>query len=258
MNVVQWIATTSFVPASPLDPAGPSGARMTSILFIVMWTSFIVGGAVFLGLIFTFFKFRAKKGDTSEGAQWHEKPVLEALYTIFPFILFMVLFGIGAANVNYISNGPGNNSGAPTFNDVVIAHQFFWEYEYKDITLPNGQHPYTFEQLNIPVNSVVNMNVISLPTPPEYPTGVNHSFYVPELAAQINAIPGQTNFTWMEASTAGMYYGQCTELCGTGHDQMLITVDAMTQQQYSQWAASCKSNATFSPGYKVYVCAPAA
>ncbi|MBV8084508.1 MAG: cytochrome c oxidase subunit II, partial [Chloroflexi bacterium] len=61
--------------------------------------------------------------------------------------------------------------------------------------------------------------------------GVNHSFYVPSLAGQMNAIPGQVNNLWLNARP-GTYYGQCTELCGVGHAKMLITVISLPQNQY--------------------------
>ena len=64
--------------------------------------------------------------------------------------------------------------------------------------------------------------------------GVNHSFYVPSLAGQINALPGQTNHMWLQARL-GHYYGQCTELCGTGHATMLLEVVAMPQAKFDQW-----------------------
>jgi hypothetical protein len=64
--------------------------------------------------------------------------------------------------------------------------------------------------------------------------GVNHSFFVPSLAGQINAIPGQTNHLWLEARQ-GHYYGQCTELCGSGHASMLLEVVALSQADFNKW-----------------------
>ncbi len=64
--------------------------------------------------------------------------------------------------------------------------------------------------------------------------GVNHSFYIPSLAGQMNAIPGQVNYLWFQARE-GMYYGQCTELCGEGHAIMLLAVKATSQADYDTW-----------------------
>lgn len=65
--------------------------------------------------------------------------------------------------------------------------------------------------------------------------GVNHSFYAPSLAGQMNAIPGQTNQLWLDGTIDGKYYGQCTELCGYGHDGMTFEVDVLSQSDYATW-----------------------
>ena len=64
--------------------------------------------------------------------------------------------------------------------------------------------------------------------------GVNHSFFIPSLAGQMNVIPGQVNYLWFDARP-GDYYGQCTELCGTGHANMLIEIVSLNPQDWATW-----------------------
>ncbi len=64
--------------------------------------------------------------------------------------------------------------------------------------------------------------------------GVNHSFFIPALAGQVNAIPGQVNYLWFDAKE-GDYLGQCTELCGSGHANMLIEIKALNPKDYALW-----------------------
>ena len=86
--------------------------------------------------------------------------------------------------------------------------------------------------LNVPADTPVALTVTS--------TDVNHSLYIPNLAGQVNAIPGQTNYIWFQARP-GTYYGQCTELCGVGHAGMLLEVHAMPNDKFQQWLAGQKA-----------------
>ena len=66
---------------------------------------------------------------------------------------------------------------------------------------------------------------------------VIHSFWVPQLAGKMDAIPGQINETWLEADAPGIYRGQCTEYCGVQHAQMLLRVVAQSPADFRAWWA---------------------
>jgi cytochrome c oxidase subunit 2 len=76
----------------------------------------------------------------------------------------------------------------------------------------------------VPAGQPVALEVVS--------ADVNHSFYLPTLSGQVNAIPNQINHMWFQADKPGNYYGQCTELCGEGHALMEIVVKAVPAGQF--------------------------
>jgi cytochrome c oxidase subunit 2 len=64
---------------------------------------------------------------------------------------------------------------------------------------------------------------------------VIHSFWVPQLEGKLDLVPGQTNHMWLQADKAGIYFGNCSEFCGTGHTWMLLHVVAQPPAQFAAW-----------------------
>lgn len=146
--------------------------------------------------------------------------------------------------------------------DIVVkatGYSWYWGYEYpadqgggfrfdsnmitdrKD--LKPGQ-PYLLavdNEMVVPVNKVVKLQVTA--------ADVLHAFAVPAFSLKIDAIPGRLNETWFKAEKEGVYYGQCSELCGNGHPYMPITVRVVSEQQYAAWLEEAKKKfaATDSP-----------
>src|SRR5207249_5079638 len=85
-----------------------------------------------------------------------------------------------------------------------------------------------------PVNKVVRMHITA------DPTGVIHAFAVPSFGIKIDAIPGRLNETWFQATREGIYYGQCSELCGKDHAFMPIAVRVVSEQAFNAWVAEAK------------------
>jgi len=84
----------------------------------------------------------------------------------------------------------------------------------------------------VPVNKVVRVQVIG--------SDVIHAFAVPSFGVKIDAIPGRLNETWFKATREGVYYGQCSELCGKDHAFMPIEVRVVSEQAYATWLADAK------------------
>jgi heme/copper-type cytochrome/quinol oxidase subunit 2 len=118
--------------------------------------------------------------------------------------------------MDYVRNGP-----PPNLTVKVTGVQWAWLYTY-----PNGK---SSSVMTIPVNQVVELQVTS--------KDVLHSFWVPRLGGQVYAIPGQQNHGWIEASQPGQYFGECNELCGTGHATMYVEVDAVSNSAYQAFLA---------------------
>ena len=110
----------------------------------------------------------------------------------------------------------------------VTGHQWWWEVRYL-----SDQPSYIFttaNELHIPVGEPVGVLLKS--------ADVIHSFWVPALSGKTDAIPGQTNRTWLEADKAGTYVGQCTEYCGEQHAHMGLRVIADQPEVYRKWVAN--------------------
>ena len=86
----------------------------------------------------------------------------------------------------------------------------------------------------VPVNKVVKTIVTS------DPEGIIHAWTIPSFGMKIDAIPGRLNETWFKADRIGVYYGQCSELCGRDHAFMPIAVKVVSEQDYAAWVAQAK------------------
>ena len=95
-------------------------------------------------------------------------------------------------------------------------------------------------ELVVPVNKVVRVQVTG--------ADVIHSFGVPAFGIKIDAIPGRLNETWFKATKTGMFYGQCSELCGRDHAFMPIAVRVVSDQDFAAWVETAKKKFASLPG----------
>jgi cytochrome c oxidase subunit 2 len=128
----------------------------------------------------------------------------------------------------------------------VTGKQWFWSYSYPDSKFEfdslmlqdkdrKPEQPRLLavdNEMVVPVNKVVRVQVIG--------ADVIHSFSVPSFGIKIDAIPGRLNETWFKAEREGMYYGQCSQLCGRDHAFMPIAVHVVSQQEYTAWLEQAK------------------
>ena len=124
--------------------------------------------------------------------------------------------------------------------------QWFWSYSYPDSKFEfdslmlqdkdrKAGQPRLLavdNEMVVPVNKVVRVQVIG--------ADVIHSFAVPSFGIKIDAIPGRLNETWFKAEREGMYYGQCSQLCGRDHAFMPIAVRVVSEKEYTAWLDQAK------------------
>lgn len=116
---------------------------------------------------------------------------------------------------------------APRITVEVRAFQYWWRIRYLDA---NGAVLLTTaNEIHIPVGEPVRFQLSS--------GDVIHSFWVPALAGKMDAVPGQTNVTWLQADRVGRYRGQCGEYCGAQHAHMALFVDAESPREFADWVA---------------------
>jgi cytochrome c oxidase subunit 2 len=84
----------------------------------------------------------------------------------------------------------------------------------------------------VPVNKVIEVETSG--------ADVIHSFALPEMGVKMDAVPGRLNKTWFKATKTGIFYGQCSELCGARHAYMPIELHVVTDAEYAAWLAASK------------------
>jgi cytochrome c oxidase subunit 2 len=114
----------------------------------------------------------------------------------------------------------------PAVTIEITGRQWWWQVRYLSDDV--SRQFTTANEIHIPVSVPVRLKLIG--------GDVIHSFWVPQLAGKMDAIPGQTNETWIEVAAPGAYAGQCTEYCGVQHAKMALLVVAETAGDFRQWS----------------------
>lgn len=138
----------------------------------------------------------------------------------------------------------------PEVTVKAAGHQWYWSYEYSDYSNAEGES-IEFDSYMVPESDlelgqlrlldVDNRVVIPANTPVRFiVTGqdVIHSFAVPALGVKIDCIPGRLNQTFVKALREGVFYGQCSEICGVYHGYMPIVIEAVSTEKYLEWVES--------------------
>ena len=136
---------------------------------------------------------------------------------------------------------------SPTITIKVVGHQWYWSYEYSDYVNESGES-IEFDSYMIPESDlelgqfrlldVDNRVIVPVDTHIRLiVTGADviHSWAVPSLGVKIDAVPGRLNQTSILAERTGVFYGQCSEICGVWHGFMPIAVEAVSVQEYLAW-----------------------
>ena len=113
----------------------------------------------------------------------------------------------------------------PAVTIQITGRQWWWQVDY--LSNDRAREFTTANEIHIPVGQPVRLKLVG--------GDVIHSFWVPQLAGKMDAIPGQTNETWIEASAPGVYRGQCMEYCGLQHSHMGFLVVAQPAGDFRTW-----------------------
>ncbi|MBA2934693.1 cytochrome c oxidase subunit II [Sphingomonas sp. CGMCC 1.13654] len=166
---------------------------------------------------------------------------IEIIWTVAPVL---ILLCIAVPSIKLLARQ--YSTPKPDLTVKVIGHQWYWSYQYPDNgdfevvsnILTDAQDKAKGEprQLGVDARMVVPVDsVIKIITTSD---DVIHSFAVPAFWTKMDAVPGRLNETWFKVNRTGLYYGQCSELCGARHGYMPIAVDVVTKEQFAQWVAA--------------------
>lgn len=209
--------------------------QITGFHNFLLWIISLIVLFVLALLIVVMVKFNAKSNPTP--SKTTHNSLIEVAWTIVP-VLILVAVAVPSFRLLFLELD------VPKADITIKAtgKQWYWSYAYPD----NGKFEFDSlmagdkqprllavdNEMVVPVNKVIRVQTTG--------ADVIHSFAVPSFGIKIDAIPGRLNETWFKATKTGMYYGQCSELCGKDHAFMPIAVRVVTDQEFASWVDDAK------------------
>ncbi len=263
------IGLTGFM-AGAANAAQPTPWQMgmqpaaTTVMDDIRWfndfTLIIISAiTVFVALLLLLVIFRFRRKANPRPSRTSHNTMIEVVWTVVP-ILILVMISVPSFRLLF------KQLDIPEYEMTIKAtgYQWYWGYEYVD----EGMEDVSFEaymledaselakdnydqsreamkpdeprllavdyNIVVPVDTTVRVQVTA--------GDVIHSFAIPAFGIKIDAVPFRLNETWFRADNTGMFYGQCSELCGTRHAFMPIAVQVVSKEQYQAWAETAKSD----------------
>lgn len=187
---------------------------------------------------------RYNKKSNPVPAKWSHNTFIEIVWTVLPVL---ILVGISLFSFRLLF--AYHDMPTPDLTVKATGNQWNWSYEYPDQGVPEYVSnmipedeiaargmPHSLyrlaadEPIVVPVGKTVRVLVTA--------TDVIHAFALPAFGLKTDAIPGRVNETWFRADRTGVFYGQCSELCGVDHAFMPIQINVVTEAEFAAWVAS--------------------
>jgi len=199
-------------------------------------------------LIWTVIRYRAAANPVA--SKTSHNTTVEVVWTLVPVL---ILVWIAVPSFRLLAN-----QYSPPKADITIkatGHQWYWEYEYPDqggfsfdsVMLTDAESAKrgspklldTDNRIVVPAGATVKVLTTA--------ADVIHSFAVPSFWVKMDAVPGRINETWFKVERPGVYFGQCSELCGTKHGFMPIAVEVVSKEKFAQWVAAKQAENGITP-----------
>jgi len=204
---------------SAFDPHGPIARSIATH----GWWLLLISIAVYVVVMIAFFiALGRRRRETDDSPDTTAR--LTRNVSIAVALTVVILVGIAASSV-VAGRGIYSPSGAGAVTVDVVGHQWWWDFQYHDVT-PSDVFT-SPNELHIPVGVPVVIKAMS--------TDVIHSFWVPNLMGKRDLIPGIVTNTWIQADEPGVYRGQCAEFCGHQHAHMALNVVAEPMDTFQAW-----------------------
>jgi len=160
---------------------------------------------------------------------------LEILWTFMPGII-LILIAFPSLRLLYLSEEIRNNA----ISVKVIGHQWYWSYEYRDMKNIDFDSFIKTQFINGGFRLLDVDNKTNLPTKTPIQlltssTDVLHAWTIPALGIKADSTPGRLNVIYTKPLKSGLFYGQCSEICGTNHRFIPITLNILTLSQFKRW-----------------------
>ena len=245
MSLSGSLAMAGEVAGRPVDKAMGFQRAVTEVARDIQWMDdflLIVIGAitVFVTGLMLFVFVRFNKRANPKPATFTHYPELEVAWTAVP-VLILVIIAIPSLRLLFLQLEVPE----PDLTIKATGSQWYWTYEYPEeeiefdaVMLQKdelAEYGYTADdwlfatdtRVVVPVDAVVHVLVTG--------SDVIHAWAIPSFGSKIDAVPGRLNETWFRAEETGVFYGQCSELCGMNHSYMPIVVEVVSQEDYDAW-----------------------
>lgn len=238
---------------TPESGGSPQADSIDTLYKIVLAVAVVVFVGVEGVLVYSMVRFRAQKDAVP--AQIRGNTRLEIGWTVGAAVILVILAVVTFIMLDDIRNPPNSDAaGFPTdrvenvqnasayqprtpngraLNIKVNGQRYVWRYTYPDRDTNQQNNVFNYEELVVPTKTTVTLDIQA--------QDVAHSWWIPQLGGKFDAIPGHTNFTWFQIPEPGVYKGQCAELCGRNHADMVATVRAIEPAEFRTWLADKKA-----------------
>jgi len=229
------------------DSATPVMDEVVWFHDFLLWIISIITAFVLALLVAVIVKFNSRANPVP--SRTTHNTLLEVAWTLIP-VLILVAIAVPSFRILFYQL----HTPQADLTIKATGKQWFWSYSYPDSKFefdslmmsekerqaalakdPKAQVPRLLavdNEVVVPVNKVVRVLVTG--------ADVIHAFAVPSFGVKIDAIPGRLNETWFQAKREGIYYGQCSELCGKDHAFMPIAVRVVSEQAFAAWLEQAK------------------
>ena len=229
--LIAFVAAVAFSACGDLtqstqQPVGDNAREIQELFMPILWIAVAIFVLVQGYLIYSIVRFRRRSDSDPIPVQVHGDARLEAVWTLAPAVIVIALAVMTFRTIAAQAQDPP----ADALRVNVVGHQWWWEFEYPDLGIE------TANELWVPVGRTIDLTIES--------TDVIHSFWFPQIAGKIDAVPGKTNrihFTVPLTAAGNRYQGQCAEFCGFAHAQMKMLLFAASEENFDNWVAAMKS-----------------
>jgi cytochrome c oxidase subunit II len=226
--------------------------------------AFIIPITIFVAVLLAWVAYRYNERKNPVASRTSHNTVIEVVWTVAPVLILLCLAIPSFQLLTQQYNPPR----APELTIKATGYQWYWGYEYQpgvvDAAAPvdAAATPVAFEsymmqegdragsgkedmgvyprllavdnELVVPVDTVIRVLATS--------GDVIHSFALPSMGVKVDAVPGRNNEYWFEALREGIFYGQCSELCGRDHAYMPIGLRVVSKEQFATWLAAAAND----------------
>ncbi|MCC7049325.1 MAG: cytochrome c oxidase subunit II [Alphaproteobacteria bacterium] len=252
LGVAAWASAADAAEPLPWQmglqpPASPTMASIESFHTLLLWIITIITIFVLGLLVYVMVKFNEKANPTP--SQTTHNTMVEVLWTVIPIVI-LVAIAVPSFKLLYFTDKTANAE----MTLKITAQQWYWSYEYPD----QGDIKFDSNMLSDKELKPGQRRLLEVDNRIVLPVGTNirllmtsadviHAWRINAFGVMKDAVPGRLAETWVKIDREGVYYGQCSELCGVNHAFMPVAVEAVSKEKFAAWIVDAKKRFASAP-----------